>query len=141
MKRVLALDIGDKRIGVAVSDTLGILATPLTILERQGEDKDVSSVIDLVKKLDAGQIVAGMPRSLNGRIGHQAQKVMAFVEILKRQTEVPVVLRDESFTSLTAQQLMREAGTKKRKEKTHDDAAAAAVLLQSYLEEKALGLH
>ncbi|MDO8577585.1 MAG: Holliday junction resolvase RuvX [Dehalococcoidales bacterium] len=145
MKRILSLDIGDRRIGVAMSDTLGILATPLTILDRKKDELDVASIIDLVNKHDAGQILAGLPRSLSGGIGQQAEKVLEFVEKLKQQTNVPIELRDERFTTLDAQRLMREAGTKNKrsniknkKEKMHDDAAAAAVLLQGYLDEKAL---
>jgi putative Holliday junction resolvase len=138
MKRILALDIGDRRIGVAMSDTLGILATPLTILDRKNDEQDIVSIIDLLNKHDAGLILAGLPRSLNGGIGQQAEKVQSFVEKLKQQTNVPIDFRDERFTTVDAQRLMREAATKKRKIKTHDDAAAAAVLLQRYLDEKAL---
>ena len=139
MKRILSLDIGDRRIGVAMSDTLGILATPLTILDRKSGEQDLDSIIDLVTKHDVGLIVAGLPRTLNGVIGPQAEKVQAFVEKLKQQTDVPIDFRDERFTTVDAQRLMREAATKKKKGKMHDDAAAAAVLLQSYLDEKAAG--
>ncbi len=157
MKRILALDIGDRRIGVALSDTLDILATPLTIIDRKKDELDVASIVDLVKKHDAGLILAGLPRSLSGGIGQQAEKVQAFVEKLKQQTNVPIEFRDERFTTVDAQLLMREAGTKNKrtkiknknksgvtprrqktkKEKMHDDAAAAAVLLQGYLDEQA----
>lgn len=143
MKRVLSLDVGDKRIGIAMSDTLGILATPLTIVDRQNDEKDVSAIVELVKKHEVGQVLTGLPRSLSGGIGHQAEKVQSFIEQLKRQTDIPVVLRDESFTTLRAQQLMREAESKPKrlkrkykKEKIRDDAAAAAVLLQAYLDER-----
>ena len=144
MKRIISLDIGDRRIGVAMSDTLGILATPLTIFDRKNDEQDVSSITDLVIKHDAGLILAGLPRTLSGSIGSQAEKVQSFVEKLKQQAKVPIEFRDERFTTLDAQRLMREAGTKnqkskiknkKQKKKTHDDAAAAAVLLQGYLEE------
>jgi len=141
MRRILSLDIGDRRIGVAMSDTLGILATPLTILDRKGDETAIASIIDLVNKHDAGQIIAGLPRSLSGGIGPQAEKVQSFVEKLKQQTDVPVDLRDERFTTVDAQRLMREAATKKKKGKMQDDAAAAAVLLQAYLDEKSLERH
>ena len=135
MKRILSLDIGDRRIGVAMSDTLGILATPLTILDRKNEVQDFASITALVNKYDVGLILAGLPRSLSGGIGHQAKKVQAFVEKLRQQASVPVELRDERFTTVDAQRLMREAAKKKKKVKVHDDAAAAAVLLQAYLDE------
>ncbi|MDO8577658.1 MAG: Holliday junction resolvase RuvX, partial [Dehalococcoidales bacterium] len=85
MKRILALDIGDRRIGVATSDTLGILATPLTILDRKNDEQVFASIIGLVQKHDAGRIVAGLPRSLSSGIGQQAEKVLEFVEKLKQQ--------------------------------------------------------
>ena len=141
MKRILSLDIGDRRIGVAMSDTLGILATPLTIIDRKKDELDITAIIDLVKKHDAGLILAGLPRTLNSSIGQQAEKVQSFVEKLKQQTYVPIEFRDERFTTVDAQRLMREAGTRKKKGKTHDDAAAAAVLLQAYLDEKAPERH
>jgi putative holliday junction resolvase len=143
MKRVLSLDIGDRRIGVAMSDTLGILATPLTIIDRKKGEQDVASIIDLVTKHDVGLILAGLPRSLSGSIGPQAEKVQVFIEKLKQETNVPIEFRDERFTTVEAQRLMREAGSKKnksnsknKKDKMHDDSAAAAVLLQGYLDEQ-----
>lgn len=148
MKRILSLDIGDRRIGVAMCDTLGILATPLTIIDRTKIELDVASIIDLVTKHGVGLILAGLPRSLSGSIGQQAEKVQSFVENLKQQTSVPIEFRDERFTTVDAQRLMREAGSKKnksnsknKKDKMHDDAAAAAVLLQGYLDEKAFERH
>ncbi len=133
--RILGLDIGDRRIGVALSDPGGILATPLTILESRNADKNIAAVIALLNQHEVGQIVAGIPLSMDGSIGPQAEKVQAFVEKLKQQTEVPVVLRDERLTTYSAQVLMREAHPEKRKKKTRDDAIAAALILQGYLDE------
>ena len=135
MKRILALDVGDKRIGVAMSDTLGILASPLKIIERTTAESDITAIIELAIKNDAGLIIVGLPEMTGGGIGHQAAKVKAFFEALKKRTSVALEMRDESFTSLTAQNLLREASSKKKKGKIHDDAAAAAVLLQGYLDE------
>lgn len=120
---------------MALSDPGGILATPLTILESRNEDKNIEAIIALVRQHEVGQIVAGLPLSMDGSIGRQAEKVQAFVERLAQQTEVPVVLRDERLTTFSAQVLMREAHPKKKKRKTRDDAIAAAVILQSYLDE------
>ncbi len=133
--RILGLDIGDRRIGVALSDPGGILATPLTILESRNADKNIEAIIALLKQHEVGQIIAGMPLSMDGSIGLQAEKVQAFVEKLKQQTNIPVVLRDERLTTYSAQVLMREARPEKKKKKSRDDAIAAALILQGYLDE------
>jgi putative Holliday junction resolvase len=133
--RILALDIGDKRIGVAMSDPMGILASPLTIIERQGDEPDTQAIIDLVKKHGAGKIIAGLPVSLDGKIGGQAQKVQLFVEKLLARLTVPVEYRDERFTTVSARQLMQETQKKGKPDRRKDDAFAAALLLQEYLDE------
>jgi putative holliday junction resolvase len=135
------MDIGDKRIGVALSDTLGILATPSTILEHSNINQDIKAILEIVTKNAVERIIIGLPRMMDGSIGAQADKVMAFVEELRKQTPIPIELRDERLTTISAQRLMREASTRKPrsktnpKEKTRDDAAAAAIILQSYLDE------
>ena len=133
--RTLGLDVGDRRIGVALSDPMGILASPLTIIERRDEDRDTEALIDLINQNEVKQVVVGLPLSMSGSVGHQAEKVQAFVEKLTQQTEIPVVLRDERLTTYSAQLLMREAHPKKMKKKTRDDAIAAALILQGYLDE------
>ena len=133
--RILGLDIGDRRIGVALSDPGAILATPLVILESRNADKNVAAIVALVNQHEVGQIVAGIPLQMDGGIGPQAEKVQAFVEKLKQQTNIPVVLRDERLTTYSAQVLMREAHPEKKKKKTRDDAIAAALILQGYLDE------
>ena len=133
--RILGLDIGDRRIGVALSDPGGILATPLTILESRNADKNIAAITALLKQHEVSQIVAGIPLCMDGSIGSQAEKVQIFVEKLKQQTNIPVVLRDERLTTFSAQVLMREAHPEKRKKKTRDDAIAAALILQGYLDE------
>ena len=135
MKRILGLDIGDRRIGVALSDPGGILATPLTILESRNADKNIAAIVALLNQHEVAQVVAGIPLSMDGSIGPQAEKVQVFVEKLKLQTNIPVVLRDERLTTYSAQVLMREAHPEKKKKKTRDDAIAAAIILQGYLDE------
>ncbi len=134
--RNLGLDIGDRRIGVALSDPGGILASPLTIIECQEEQRDIEAIIAIVNQHQVGRIVAGLPRSLNGSIGPQAEKVMAFITLLRRHTTVPVEFRDERLTTVSARRLMQAARTKRTKTKVRDDAVAAALILQSYLDER-----
>ncbi len=120
---------------MALSDPTGILASPLTILERQDESHDIEAIIHVINQHQVKRVVVGLPRSMDGSIGTQAEKVQAFVEKLRQRTEIPTVLRDERLTTVSARRLMREAGTKKTKKKVHDDAVAAALILQGYLDE------
>lgn len=137
--RILGLDIGDRRIGVALSDPEGILATPLTIVERSDDDKDVKSIADITLREQAGKIIAGLPRSMSGEVGAQAEKVKSFADKLSRTINVPLEYRDERLSTVSAGRLMREARTKKpskdKKKAVHDDAIAAAIILQGYLDE------
>ena len=129
--RNLGLDIGDRRIGVALSDTLGILATPLIIIDRKDERQDIEAIIDIINQNQVRQIVVGLPRSMDGSVGRQAEKVKDFVQSLSCHTEIPVEFRDERLTTVSAKRLMR-AGKSKQ---TRDDAVAAAIILQGYLDE------
>lgn len=128
--------MGDRRIGVAVSDPSGILASPLTIIERTEESASIEAIADLVKKQSAGVIIVGLPRSLDGSIGSQAQKTMDFAEKLRDRINVPVEFRDERWTSVEARELMRESRPGKKGNRAKDDAVAAAIILQGYLDEK-----
>ena len=130
--RSLGLDIGDKRIGVALSDPEGILASPLTIINCRGEGVDVGVIIDIIDQNQVGQIIIGLPRSMDGSIGKQAEKVKVFVRELCNHTEVPVEFRDERLSTVSAKRLMR--GVRKAG-KTRHDAIAAALILQGYLDE------
>ncbi len=133
--RSLGLDIGDKWIGVALSDSGGILASPFTIINRTDDAADVEAITDIANQRQVKQIVAGLPLSMNGSLGKQAEKVQAFVHKLSSHTEVPVEFRDERLSTVSAKRLMQAANTKKSKRKVRDDAIAAALILQGYLDE------
>ena len=130
--RILGLDIGDKRIGVALSDPQGILASPFTIISRRNEAADIQAITDIVSLHQVERVIAGLPRSMDGSLGGQAEKVKAFVESLLSQTRTPVEFRDERLSTVSARRLIRDAKNKKVK---HDDAIAAAIILQCYLDE------
>jgi len=132
--RSLGLDIGDKRIGVAISDPEEILASPLATITRDDDDKAIDAILELVAEYRAQRIVVGLPYSLDGNIGRQASKVMAFVEKLSGCTEVNIETQDERLSSVAAKHLLVEAGTKKHKARLQLDAAAAAFILQGYLD-------
>ncbi len=135
--RSLGLDIGDKRIGIALSDPLGLLATPLQILERRGDSRDIAAILLIVEQNQVEHIIVGMPQSMDGTLGDQAEKTTEFTEKLIRQSPVPVEFRDERLTTVTAKRMLEEAGTRRpaKGKKIEYDAAAAAVILQSYLNE------
>jgi putative Holliday junction resolvase len=133
--RRLGLDIGDKRIGVALSDSEGILASPFTIIDRQDESRDIAAITDIINHQQVGQVVVGLPRSLDGSLGRQAEKVKEFIQKLSEHTKIPVEYRDERLTTVMAQRLKRASGGKRSKGKVRHDAQAAAIILQGYLDE------
>ena len=133
--RSLGLDIGDKRIGVALSDPHGIFASPLTIINRRDDKADIEAIIDIIKQKQVGQIVVGLPRSMDGSIGEQAEKVVTFTEKLRSHTDILIEFRDERLSTVLAKRLMQDTSVKKPKKKVQDDAIAAAIILQGYLDE------
>jgi putative holliday junction resolvase len=134
MSRILALDVGDKRIGVALSDPLGLTAEPLKVVARTASIKaDLRTVEELIQQYEVSKIVVGMPVMLAGEEGVQAGKVREFVERLSRRVRIPVVTWDERLSTVEAERLLLEAGQSRSKRKQVIDKIAAAVILQSYL--------
>ena len=132
--RVLCLDVGDRRIGMAISDPTGVLARPIGHLVRKNLRTDAARVADEAKSVDAEVILVGMPVSLNGTLGPQAKKVSKFIEELSGGTDLPVETQDERFSTAEAERLMTAAGRNPSKSKGDLDAASAAVILQEYLD-------
>jgi putative Holliday junction resolvase len=130
----LGLDIGDKRIGLALSDPMEILASPVTIINREEDEKDIRAVINIVRENAVELIIVGLPYNMDGSLGYQAEKVQDFVSALGRYTNIPIEFRDERLTTWEAREKLQSAGRTDRK--TRYDAAAAALILQSYLDEK-----
>lgn len=140
-RRTLCLDVGDKRIGVAVSDPLGLTAQPLQIIERTQFKKDCETLFKLVKEYDAVRIVIGLPFDLNHQEGPQAQKVRFFFTGLQKflqekKSAAALELFDESFSSQEAESILLEADLSRQKRKKVRDKLAAALILQNYLDEK-----
>ena len=130
----LALDVGERRIGLALSDPSGLLATPLTTIHRTQEAADIDEVLRLAEKHDVENIVVGLPLELSGRRGPQAGRVLAFTRALIDRTAVPVVTVDERYSTVEAERRLRDSGVKPSKDRARVDAAAAAVILESYLD-------
>jgi putative pre-16S rRNA nuclease len=132
--RILALDPGTKRIGVALSDELGWTAQPLETFERKSLSVDVAHITELVRRHEVREIVVGMPIQLNGRMGPAAQSTQQFLEALQAVVGIPVVAWDERLTTKAAEQMLIEADVSRKKRKGAVDRVAAALLLKSYLE-------
>ena len=133
-RQAIALDVGDARIGIAVADPTGLIATPLTALERSTQAADVEGVLQLARDRNAGRIVVGLPLSLDGTRGPQAQKVLRFTEALRAATILPVQTWDERYSTAEAERLLRAAGEEPSRDRARLDSAAAAVILQAYLD-------
>lgn len=132
--RLLGLDVGDKRVGIALSDETATLATGLDTLERVGPKKDLKAIAALVREHEVSDVVVGLPRKLDGTLGEQAQKVLQFMDELRDVVKVPVVSWDERFTSSMATQALIEGGVSRRARKGVVDKVAATLILQSYLD-------
>ncbi len=136
--RTLGLDVGDRRIGVALSDETATLASGLESVVRVGPVKDVKAVAALVRGHAVAEVVVGLPRNMDGSLGPQAQKVLAFMEDLKKAVRVPVVPWDERLTTVMAHRTLDEAEMGRRRRKGVVDKVAAILILQSYLDYRKL---
>jgi putative Holliday junction resolvase len=132
--RVLALDHGTVRIGVAVSDELKMLAHPLEFIPAEPFNAFVDRLKLLIREKEVEQIVVGMPRNMDGSYGPAAEKVRQFIIVLKEIIPIPVRSWDERLTSVQANRLMSERGVKTKDKREKVDKMAAALLLQSYLD-------
>lgn len=133
-KRILALDLGARRIGVAVSDPLGITAQGLPTIERRNGRTDMEILQGLVKQYEVGMILVGQPLNMNGTAGTQAQKAEAFAGQLHRRLSIAVALWDERLTTAEAQRVLKSSGVSLEKRKQAVDRMSAVLLLQSYLD-------
>ncbi len=133
----MALDVGDVRIGIAVSDLMGIIANPLETYTRRGDvERDAKYVADLAKAHQVDLFVSGLPLGLNGLENEQTAKTRAFIEQLQKQTDVPVKFMDERFTTLSAERVLIEGNVRRENRKKVIDKVAATIILQNYLDSK-----
>jgi len=138
-RRVLALDVGSKRIGVAVSDPLGITAQGLETIQRQNKRKDWEALGAVLKKYEVGEIVVGLPLRLSGAEGTQSEKMRHFADELRAHFGLPVHLWDERWTSTEANRLLRETNLSIEKRGKAVDRMAAVLILQAWLESRGSG--
>lgn len=137
MGRVMALDVGDVRIGIAVSDLLGIIANPLETYTRKGNlDIDAQYIVDLAKNKEVSLFVSGLPLGLKGQENEQTAKTREFVDKLKEICDIPVEYLDERFTTLSAERVLIEGNVRRENRKKVIDKVAATIILQNYLDRK-----
>ncbi len=135
MGKILGLDVGDKTIGVAVSDELKWTAQGLMTLTREGQKKDIPIIVDLVQAHDVEEIVIGFPKNMNNTLGEQAEKVLKFSRRLKAGLDrVKVTLWDERLTTVAARKVLIEADVSRKKRKKVINTLAAVLILQGYLD-------
>ena len=134
--RVMALDVGGRRIGVALSDTTRVLASPLTTLRAEPRERVLNEIAALVQRHEVVEVVVGLPLSLSGAIGPQAHLVQLFAERLKDVLTTPIHLFDERLTTVAAERMMLDLGMKPEQRKARIDEVAASIILQDFLDSK-----
>ena len=133
---ILALDLGEKRIGVAICDPLRIAARPLAVIQHTSRAEDVAKISNLVQEHQASLLLCGYPLSLDGSEGPQGQRIRRYAEALAEAISTPVELWDESYSTVTADEIMQASRKRSTPQERRQwiDAVAAAVILQSYLD-------
>ena len=132
--RVLGLDYGSRRIGVAVCDELGLTAQGIGTVIRKNRDADLAAIAAFVERFDVERIVVGYPVRLDGSEGIQCEKVNRFIRRLQTRFTIPVIRRDETLSTKEAEELLRETGVRREKKRGIVDRLAASIILQGYLD-------
>lgn len=134
--RVLGLDVGEKTIGLAVSDGLGLTAQPLGVLRRRTPETDLAALMERVRELGVQAFVVGLPRNMNGTFGPAAESCRSFAQILGETSGLPVHMVDERLTTVAAHRTLLEADLSRARRRQVVDATAAALILQTYLDRR-----
>ncbi|WP_068457781.1 Holliday junction resolvase RuvX [Aedoeadaptatus pacaensis] len=138
MKRLLGLDIGNKTIGVSVSDPLGITAQGVTTIKRASKVEDVEALKALIDKYDVEKLIVGLPKNMNNTLGFQAKRTMNYADYLKEALNMEIVYVDERLTTSGAEAVLIEGGVRRENRKKHVDKLAATLILQMYLDQMSL---
>lgn len=132
--RIMSLDLGEVRIGIALSDIMWIIASGLETYTRKGIDQDVNHIAELVKLHNVGKIVLGLPINMDGTKGERVEKTYAFAEELKKVIDCEIDYMDERLTTVTAERVLIDGNVRREKRKQVIDKLAATIILQSYLD-------
>ncbi|MBQ8771890.1 MAG: Holliday junction resolvase RuvX [Clostridia bacterium] len=137
MGRIMSLDVGDVRIGIAVSDLMGVIANPLETYTRKGNlEVDAKYIVELAKSKEVSLFISGLPLGLNGQENEQTTKTRLFINELTRQCDIPVKYMDERFTTLSAERVLIQGNVRRENRKKVIDKVAATIILQNYLDQK-----
>ena len=136
MARIMGIDVGDKTIGVAISDTMFITAQPYETIKRSKAKFDIDRIEEIVNQNDISIIVVGLPKNMNNTIGPQSMKVISFVDLIKKRLNTEIVYEDERLTTVQSESVLIDMNVRRENRKKHIDKIAASLILQSYLDRR-----
>lgn len=134
MERYMGLDVGNKTIGIALSDPLFMIASAHKTIKRTNVEQDIDDLENTIKEYGVTKIIIGMPYNMNKTVGPQAQRVMSFIDLLKKRVDNEIIYIDERMTTISANRVLIESNVRREKRKEHIDKIAATYILQSYLD-------
>ena len=132
--RIMGLDVGDKTIGVAVSDLMGLTAQGVKTIKRVGQKKDIEALKEIIKERQVNKIVSGLPKNMNGTLGPQGEKVIKFCELLEEETGIKIEYWDERLSTVAAERTLIQGNVRRENRKGVIDMVAAVIILQGYLD-------
>ena len=132
--RIMGLDVGDKTIGVAVSDLMGLTAQWVKTIKRVGKKKDIEALKEIIKERQVNKIVSGLPKNMNGTLGPQGEKVIKFCELLEEETGIKIEYWDERLSTVAAERTLIQGNVRRENRKGVIDMVAAVIILQGYLD-------
>ncbi len=135
----MGLDVGNKTIGVALSDPMFLLANALETIKRKKASTDIERIKEIVEENDVNLIIVGLPKNMNNTIGPQAMRVISFVDLLKKQVDVEVVYEDERMTTIQSEAVLMDMEVRRENRKKYIDKIAATFILQTYLDRRKNG--
>ena len=136
MTRIMGLNVGDKTIGVALSDPMFLMAHPIETIRRKKASLDIQRLVEIIEKEDVETIIVGLPKNMNNSIGPQSMKVMSFVDLLKKQTDKEIIYEDERMTTIQSERVLIDMDVRRENRKKYIDKIAATFILQSYLDRR-----
>lgn len=136
MTRIMALDVGDKTIGIALSDPMLITSQPLETIKRTKVKFDIDRIEELVNENEVSTLIVGLPKNMNNTIGPQAMRVISFVDLIKKRLDIEIIYQDERMTTLESEAVLIDMTVRRENRKKHIDKIAASFILQSYLDRR-----
>lgn len=135
----MGLDLGDKTIGVALSDPFFITAQAYLTIKRKKTSLDIKKLVDIIRDKEVNLIIIGLPKNMNNTLGPQAMKVISFVDLLKKETDIDIKYQDERMTTIQSNKILMDMSVKRENRKKYIDKIAASFILQTYLDGRSNG--